>query len=327
MVYVGIDISKRTLDFFCNNKIKQYNNTEAGIANLIKALPDDCYVIFESTGVYSKLLYKRLCESNIRCCQANPLDVRRFAQVAKIFAKTDKIDAKILAMYGEKMEPKPTTYKDEIAESLCELTHVRDALIKEKLAFENRLEATHFTPEAKAALKSIVKSLETQLAKVNAAITHYIRSSEAYTKKVKILSSIPGIAHTTAVALLTFCPELGSLSNKQAATLAGLAPKTYQSGTMRGREKISGGRPKLRKALYMPALSAIRCDDFLNAFAERIVAGGKQKKVAITAIMRKLLVYANTLLRKEEYYIAKAVSEDLKITKVFVKRGKQKMAA
>ena len=189
------------------------------------------------------------------------------------------------------------------------------------------MEATHFTPEAKAALKSIVKSLETQLAKVNAAITHYIRSSEAYTKKVKILSSIPGIAHTTAVALLTFCPELGSLSNKQAAALAGLAPKTYQSGTMRGREKISGGRPKLRKALYMPALSAIRCDDFLNAFAERIVAGGKQKKVAITAIMRKLLVYANTLLRKEEYYIAKAVSEDLKITKVFVKRGKQKMAA
>lgn len=302
MICVGIDISKSNLDVSINNKHKKFSNTVRGIEALIKLLPEGAYVIFESTGAYTKMLYKILCDHGIRVCCANPLYVRRFAQSYKMLAKTDKIDAKILALYGEKLEPEPTQFLAETALELNEYSYVREGLMKVIRALKNRLEMPFIAQSAEAALQHSIAALEVELKSIQQSIDAFTNRHDNYAWKVEILTSIPGFGDITAQAILSYCPELGTLNQKQTAALSGLAPRTNQSGKMRGQESIGGGRKRLRNAVYMGAWSAVRCDPKMKALYQGLVQRGKKPKVAITAVMRKLLSLANTLIKNQELF-------------------------
>lgn len=298
MITVGIDISKSTLDVFSNDTHKKLSNTPAGIASLIGSLPEDSYVIFEASGAYTKLLYKTLCAAGIRTCCANPLFVRRFAQGMGILAKTDKIDAKALAMYGALANPKPTQFMHDAQLELVELVYARNAAQKDYLTAKNRLETPFCSKIALKELEKIVKTLRKHLNVINDALDSFMKHHTDYGDKAKLLQTIPGIGPITAQALLAYCPELGSLTHKEITRLSGLAPQTRQSGQMRYRECIGGGRMRLRQALYFPALVVIRHRTELYDFYTRLTQNKKPGKLAVTAVMRKILIQANAVLKR-----------------------------
>jgi transposase len=266
MIHVGIDISKATLDIFSEDKHKKLANTPAGINTLIKHLPKDAYVIFEASGAYTKLLYKTLSNAGIRTCCANPLFVRRFSQGFGLLAKTDKIDAKILALYSEKVNPEPTTFMNDVQLELTELMYVRESAMKDCRAARNRLEMPFCSKFAFKEQEKFIKVLLKHVGKINDEIDLFMKRNPDYERKSKLLQTISGIGPATAQALLTYCPELGSLTHKEIVALAGLAPKTCQSGTMRYRERIGGGRNRLRQSLYFPALVVIKGNSELHDF-------------------------------------------------------------
>ena len=284
--------------YFTNNTYKKLSNTCAGIATLIKHLPEDAFVIFEASGAYTKLLYKTLSDAGIRTCCANPLFVRRFAQGFGLLAKTDKIDAKLLALYGEKVNPKPTLFANDVQLELTELMYVRDAALKDSQAAKNRLEMPFCSKFALKAQEKFIKALLKHLSTINDEIDFFMRRNPDYTHKAKLLQTIPGIESITAQALLTYCPELGSLTHKKIVALAGLAPKTCQSGQMRYRECIGGGRNRLRKALYFPALIVIKKHTELYDFYVHLTQNKKPGRLAVIAVMRKILIQANAVLKR-----------------------------
>jgi transposase len=298
MIYIGIDISKSTLDVFYNNTHKKWPNSQRGITSFIKSLPQDIYIIFEASGAYTKLLYKTLSDAGIRACCANPLTVRRFAQGFGLLAKTDKIDTSLLALYGEKVNPSPTHFLSDTQLELTELLYVRDAALRDHQAARNRLEMPFCSKFVLKEQEKMIAGLLKHIKTINDEIDLFMKRNQDYTYKANLLQTIPGIGPTTAQALLTYCPELGSLSHKEVVALAGLAPKTRQSGQMRYRECIGGGRKRLRKALYFPALSVIRNHTELYDLYERLTQNKKPGKLAITAVMRKILIQANAVLKR-----------------------------
>ena len=298
IVPVGIDISKLTLDVFMNNKHVKLSNTQVGIDALKRKLPEGAFVIFESSGAYTKLLYKTLSDAGVLVCCANPLFVRRFAQGYGLLAKTDKIDAKLLALYGEKVNPKPTQFMNDIQLELNELMYVREAAMKDYRAAKNRLEMPFCSAFALKAQEKLVEILQNHLNSISDEIDLFMKRNADYEHKAKLLQTIPSIDPITAVALLAYCPELGTLKHKEIVALAGLAPKTCQSGTMRWRERISGGRKRLRTALYMSALSIIRQKSGLYDLYAHLTQNKKPGKLALTAVMRKLLIQANAVLQR-----------------------------
>ncbi len=302
MIYVGCDISKKTLDVFFIQNGKhyhlQFSNTPMGIKALLKRLPPDAFIIFESTGAYTKLLYKTLCDNNVPCCCCNPLTIRRFAQGMGFLAKTDRIDSKVLYLYGEKTNPKKTQFKDDINLELNELLYVKDALLKEIQSLRNRLEQPFVCEDVGQILHDAIKALQEKLLLVEKKIEDFMKRNPVYAEKARRLTTIIGVGLTTAYAFLAYGPELGTLSRNQVKAIAGLAPKTRKSGSSHMRETIGGGRAHLRKACYMPALVAIKCDPFIRGYYEGYIKRGKAKKMGIVAVMAKLLVRANSLLKE-----------------------------
>lgn len=303
MVTTGIDVSKAKLDVFfghmLHKKNETFSNTPQGIEAIIRRLPDNAFVIFESTGPYSKLLYKTLCDKGIKCCCANPYQVLRFAQGMGRHAKTDKIDAKILAEYGNKAEPAPTQFKSDQDLELYELVNTRDVLMHDIRANKNRLEIEFSSDIVNTTYLDIIKKLEEELGKICKAIDDFMKQNEEYAKKKELLETIPGIGPISAVAILAYAPEIGTMSEKQFSALAGLAPRTKQSGSMRMYDHIGGGRSNLRKTFYMPALVAIKCDPEMRKFYDRLNAKGKPFKVAITAVMRKMSGFTNSVIKRQ----------------------------
>lgn len=303
MITIGIDVSKAKLDVFFSHmpykKNETFSNTPQGIEAIIRRLPETAFVIFESTGPYSKLLYKTLCDKGIRCCCSNPFKVLRFAQGMGRHAKTDKIDARILAEYGNKAEPNATQFKSDKDLELSELVSARDVLMHDIRANKNRLEIEFSSDIVNKTYLDIIKKLEEELGKICKAIDDFMKQNEEHAKKKELLETIPGIGPISAVAILAYGPEIGTMSEKQFAALAGLAPRTKQSGSTLMRDHIGGGRPNLRKTLYMPALSAIKCDPEMKKFYDRLKAKGKPFKVAITAVMRKMSGFANSVIKRQ----------------------------
>jgi len=297
---IGIDISKDALDAYWLSKRqhKQFANTKAGLGALVRWIrrSEVSLVVFEATGVYHRLLESSLAEHGFPFSMVNPRQARRFAEGTGALAKTDRVDASMLARMGSLLELNADAPRCEILRDLRDMETARQALIRDRTAARARLSvATH--PLLRKQATQRLRHIERDIAKVDATIETIIRANETLSRKVDILTSIPGIAKVTAFAMLIHMPELGELTGKQAASLGGLAPISRQSGKWQGKERIQGGRARLRKAIYLPAVVATRFNPDMKAKYHQMIGNGKCKKLAITAVMRKLLVMANALVR------------------------------
>ena len=297
---IGIDISKDTLDAYwlSNRKHKQFANSKTGLRALTHWIGQAAasLVVFEATGVYHRLLETGLATHDIPFARVNPRQARRFAEGTGQLAKTDRVDAAILARMGSLLELGTDQPRSETQHDLKQLATARQALIKDRTAARARLQtATH--PLLKKQFASRLRQVERDIAQISATIEATVTADQDLAARAEILTSIPGIARITAFALLIDMPELGRLSGKQVAGLAGLAPISRKSGKWQGKERIQGGGASLRKAIYLPAVVATRFNPDMKAKYEQLTSAGKCRKLAITAVMRKLIVMANALLR------------------------------
>ncbi len=297
---IGIDISKEWFDAhrLPDGTAKRFSNDKTGCRDLLAWIGREpiARVIYEPTGAYHRLLEDALGRAGLPLAKVNPRQARRFAEAIGVLAKTDRVDAAGLARMGAALQLPQTPPADEKLADLKDLHMARRALVKDRTAARNRQKIVRVAL-IKRQLAQRLKQIERQIQAIDTAIDQRIRHDPVLRRRFEILISIPGISNTTAATLLAEMPELGTLEAKQTASLAGLAPVIRQSGTWRGRAHIRGGRATLRQALYMPALVATRFNPDLKASYTRLRSAGKPPKVAITAVMRKLIITANALLR------------------------------
>lgn len=304
---IGIDISKDALDAhrLSTGAAAQFANSTAGLRALRRwigaQMPD--LVIFEATGVYHAAL-ERDFAGVLPLAKVNPLQARRFAQARGTRAKTDAVDARVLAAMGAALDLAPDVPAGKNQHDLKELQIARMALIKERTRLLNRSKTQSLTV-LKRQSKARLEQIKRQLAELEAALMDLVRQCPKRARAFDILCSIPGLGRVTAVGILVECPEIGTMSRKQIASLAGLAPMTRQSGQWRGKAFIQGGRKFLRDALYMPALVAARYNPDLRQKYQTMIQAGKPAKVALTALMRKLIEMANALVRQDRKWTPK----------------------
>ena len=305
---IGIDVSKDTLDVhrLTDGQHKQFINGKIGHTQLLKWMSrqPEPLAIFEATGAYHRRLEQTLGAKAVPFVKVNPKQACRFAQACGKLAKTDRVDCEMLAKMGAALQLTPKPLNAENPYDLRELLSARRALIKDRTAAKAR-NATVAHPLVKRQLAKRLSQIECDIAKIDAAMLASSHQDQQMSERLDILFSIPGIGVTTARMILVDMPEIGTLDCKQVASLAGLAPMSQSSGKWQGKARIQGGRPNLRHAIFMPALVAIRHNAELKAKYEQLVAAGKEKKVAITAVVRKLLVLANALLRDHRKWVEK----------------------
>jgi transposase len=297
---MGVDISKATLDVHLHpdGASARFANDRKGFAALIKWLGGSVVarIVYEPTGAYHRAFERRFLEAGFALAKVNPRQARRFAEAIGTNAKTDAVDAAMLARFGAMVEPRTLSASSPILAELKDLLVARRALIKDRTAAQNRAHQRGLDL-LKAQAADRLKQIDRQLAAIDAAMRARLDGEPGLKARFDILVSIPGLGETTAFAMLIDMPELGTLENKCAASLAGLAPIARDSGQWRGKRFIRGGRSELRHALYMPALVAIRFNADLKAKYQALTAAGKATKVALVAVMRKLVILANALLK------------------------------
>jgi len=299
---IGVDVSKDWLDVhrLADGVARRFTNDKTGRKALIKwltAAPVKC-VVFEPTGPYHRALEYALGAAGLPIAKVNPRQARRFAEAAGKLVKTDRADAAMLARMVELLDLPPRPCVSQTIAELKELHLARAALIKDRTAAKNRAKAITL-PLLEKQNKKRLAEIGVKIEEIDIAIEKLILDDAELARRFEILLSIPGVSKITAFALLIEMPELGGLEGKQAASLAGLAPVERQSGSWKGHAYIRGGRAFLRQALYMPALVACRFNKDSRALYQKLVQAGKPAKVAITAVMRKLVVLANALLRDD----------------------------
>lgn len=298
---IGIDVSKDRLDAFWHSHDAAYSlpNTAEGFTQLCAWLGEDdgVLVVFEATGAYHRGLERYLSLAGCPFIKVNPKQARRFAQAIGRLAKTDSVDAKMLARMGVVLDLTPQGTEGEDVHDLRELLTARRALVKDQITAKTRL-ATATNPLVREQLCRRIDDIDTDIKALDEVIAQIAKQHGTLDERIRRLMTIPGIGRLTATTMLIDMPELGLLDSKKIAALAGLAPMTQQSGKWQGKERIIGGRASLRRAIYMPALVAIRFNHDLRAKYQQLVNAGKAKKVAITAVMRRIVVLANTLLRE-----------------------------
>lgn len=300
--YIGIDVSKAMLDIFISsrNKYIQAQNNATGIKKLIKEfrLYSNVLVVMESTGGYEKYAAQALAKVGISVAIINPRQIRDFAKALGKLAKTDRIDAEVIAIFAEKMQPKANVVCDENQQKLAAYNVRRRQLIDMITMEKNRLDKAN--KEMKKSIQHIIKLLEKELQKMNEFLAKFIKCNDKYVEKDKLLQTIKGVGSVVSASIIADLPELGSLSGKEISALAGLAPLNRDSGKMRGKRAIWGGRASVRHILYMATLVAIRYNAKIKIFYERLCAAGKLKKVAITACMHKLLIIMNAMIKNNQ---------------------------
>jgi transposase len=298
LVYYGMDVAKATLELAGPTDGRTFPNTPRGHAQLLgwlTAQPGPAHLVCEATGGYERAVVAGLHAARLRVSVLNPRTVRDFARATGRLAKTDPIDARVLRHFAQAHPPAPTApasaAQTELVALAQEYQHLTAALTQEG----NRLE--HLTqPLALRLAAARVRQLKGQRDELEAALTRLLAATAELADRATRLQQIKGIGRKTAVSLLAFLPELGTLHAGQAAALAGVAPYNRDSGQWRGPRWIAGGRPAVRRALYMAALTASQRNLVLAPFYRRLVARGKPKKVALLAVMRKLVEHANRLL-------------------------------
>ncbi len=300
--YVGIDVAKATLDVAVrpSGETWQVTNDEAGIVELVAQLEalGAGLVVCEATGGFERAVVAALAVAAIPIVVANPRQVRDFARATGQLAKTDAIDAGILALFAERVRPTPRPLPDAATQLLDALLTRRRQLLEMLVAEKNRL---GFAPRPlHRGIRQHIRWLERQLADVTQTLAEQIEASPVWRATDDLLQSVPGIGPIVSATLLGKLPELGRLTHKQIAALAGVAPLARDSGTLRGKRMVWGGRAPVRTALYMAALCGRRWNPQLRPFYERLIAAGKPKKVALIACARKLLTILNAMARDNQ---------------------------
>jgi len=304
-IFVGIDVAKDTF-FVCSSPAVinlSLPNSVSGIRQLIKTLkPHDVkLVVLEATGGYERPIVAGLLESDFRVVVASPRQVRHFAQGIGELAKTDPIDARVLARFAQIVQPKPKLPFSPETDELADLVRRRRQLTDLRVQELNRSQTVRH-PKVSKSVRKMIKTLDYQIAELDELIQQHIKSDDDFRKKDEILRSTPGIGPHTSATLLSQLPELGQLNRQQIAALVGVAPYDFRSGRFAGKSRIWGGRKEIRCVLYMAALTAMRCNPAIHRFANRLLEQGKVFKVVITACMRKLLIILNTMLRNQSLW-------------------------
>jgi transposase len=302
VLYVGIDVAKDSFDIACDPaglKLSLPNDPD-GRQRLLDRLQNQpvALIVLEATGGYERSLVADLLDAGHRVVIANPRQVRDFAKGMGILAKTDAIDAGVLAMFGRHVQPKPRQRPSEHTSSLAEMVtrrrQISDLLTQES----NRLPMAR-NVKVRKSLTKIISALEHQIRELDKLIRDDIESDDGMRRKDEIVQSFKGVGPGTSSMLLSHLPELGLLNRQEIAALVGVAPWDVQSGPWKGYSRIWGGRMEVRNMLYMAAVSAARSNPIIRQFYQRLKSQGKKFKVAITACMRKILVILNTLVRND----------------------------
>jgi len=298
-VFVGVDVAKAELVVALRPGGESWAlpNDPTGVAQLLKRLRPHTpvLVVFEATGGYERAAVAVLAAAGLPLVVANPRQVRDFARSTGQLAKTDRIDAHILALFAERVRPEPRPLPDESTRTLNALLTRRRQILEMLTAERNRLE--HAVPAVRRDLIQHIRWLERRLRDVDHDLDRTVQSSPVWRAKENLLRSTPGIGPVVSRTLIGDLPELGALNRKQIAALVGVAPLARDSGTLRGKRLIWGGRAPVRAALYMAALVASRRNPVICAFYTRLVDAGKPKKVALAACMRKLLTILNAMMK------------------------------
>lgn len=296
--YIGIDISKDSLDMAVHDSDVKWHlsNDPAGIKRAVEVLAElePTVVAFEATGGFELPLWVALTKADLAPSPANPRQVRDFAKSTGKLAKTDKLDARVIAHFAYAVQPKSHPFPD--TQDLKETIARRCQLVEMITAEKNRLGSTH-KKAVKEGIQSHIKWLEQEMDKVNHDLRETIKAHPVWREKDKLLQSTPGVGKTLSATIIAQLPELGTLNRKQIAALAGVAPFNHDSGNTRGKRTIWGGRARVRVALYMATLVATQHNPVIRDFYQRLCAAGKAKKVALTACMRKLLTILNAMLK------------------------------
>jgi transposase len=279
-----------------SNKILRFTNNQVGIKKVIKVFQEmaSIMVVFESTGGLEISLWLALNEAGINAAPINPRQIRNFAQAKGKLAKTDNIDAQIIAQYGQAMKPNPQLVPD--TQELKELMARRSQIVEMIASEKSRLKAAR-QKLIKQDIQDHIDWLQKRIHETDKELMRAIDDNPVLQEKAKLLRSTPGVGPTTTAALLIQLPELGTLNRHEVAALAGVAPLNRDSGRMRGKRTVWGGRASVRGILYMSALVATRYNPVTSAFYQRLCAEGKAKKVAIIACMRKLLIILNSMIK------------------------------
>ncbi len=304
-IYTGLDIAKLNLQLHLASRIHDLPNTAAGHRRLCKRLAAQpgVQVVCEATGGYERVVVAALQQAQVPVSVLNPARVRHFARATGQRAKTDPIDAAVLSAYGQALHPKPTAPRTEQEQQLAELVRRRVQVLETLVA--QRQQAERLTlPALRRQAQSLVRRLERDVAQIQAQLQALRTQAPSLDERVQKLEAITGVGTLTALGVLAELPELGTLNRRQAAALAGLAPHPRESGQWHGRRSIGGGRAPVRRALYMAALVAAHSNRQLKEFYQRLRAAGKPAKVALTAVMRKLIVLMNHLLKNPNFALS-----------------------
>lgn len=297
--FVGIDVSKAQLDIAVRPQGRRWSvmNDDGGIDQLAKELQEisPALVILEATGGFETPVAAALGQVGLPVVVVDPRKVREFARATGKLAKTDKLDAQVIAHFGEAIKPTPRPLPDPISQRVEALLKRRRQVRGILTAEKNRLDRTLLPVRQR--LEAHIAWLEAELSDLDKELGRTLRDSPLWQERNNLLRSVPGVGQVLTLTLLAELPELGTLNRRQIAALVGVAPLNRDSGTFKGHRKVWGGRPSVRTALYMATLVATRFNPMVNAFYRRLCQAGKAKKVALTACMRKLLTILNAMIK------------------------------
>ena len=301
-IYVGIDVSKDKLDVAVLGEERgwQVDNIQAGIAKLVQQMQELCseLIVVEATGGYQRAVVEALFHAGLSVAVANPTRVRQFARACGLLAKTDKLDAQLLAVFGQRVQPKLYTGKSEAEKQLSVLLGRRRQVEEMLKAEQNRLRT--ISPRLKSSVEQVIVCLKEQKKHLDEQIQQFLQEQQVWQESTEILKSAPGVGMVTTATLLAELPELGKMDRKKIAALVGVAPMNYDSGKKRGYRKTKGGRTNVRSVLYMSTLVATRYNPLIRPHYQQLLKRGKEKKVALTACMRKFLTILNAMMRDQQ---------------------------
>lgn len=298
--YIGIDIAKSSLEVAIHNQAQQFSflNDEKGIRQTVDHIEklSPTLVVLEATGGFESILAAALSVAGLPVVVVNPRQVRDFARATGRLAKTDTIDAGVLAHFAAAIKPELRPFQDEAVQALKDLVARRQQLIEMLTAEKNRLSTAH-NRIVRENLQAHIKWLQKELDGADTGLRCQIEASPVWREKDNLLQTVPGVGNTTSATLLANLPELGDLNRRQIAALVGVAPYNRDSGLLRGKRAVWGGRAKVRAVLYMAVMAGLRWNPVIRAFYEHLCSAGKAKKVALTACIRKLLTILNAMMK------------------------------
>ncbi len=297
-LHIGVDVGKSQLDFHCHESGQHFfvANTSQGIRHAFKQLPDHITrLVVEATGRHEQLLVQAAQKRETPVVVAQPISIRRFAGALGVLAKTDKLDSRVIAHYAAVIQPEVRKLPDKKTRELKDLTIRRKQVISMLTMEKNRLQV--MPAFLRAEIRKSIASLKRQQQRLDARILALSEQVDAWRERRRIMESMTGVGVTLSTTLLSDLQELGTLNQKQIAALVGVAPMNRDSGKMRGRRRIRGGRAHVRTVLFMATLSAIQHNPVIRSFYQRLLANGKNRKVAVVACMRKMIVLLNAMVR------------------------------